>query len=190
MDIHYSFSLSLRPGLLWNNHEGNFVLRTSSRVEYEREREKEPVCMYTNVQNKSVNNDIRNTCTCMDVICVSVCVCQLMSSSKVCMMRFTVVWATAKAAAAAHEMNIKNDTYGTVETFTCIHMKRRNRRGTIKKRKNKNTKKKKKKRRQRGSNRSRNCVMFCLFAVVMREIHVLHEYVCALSWVLCNAIHQ
>lgn len=167
------------------------------------ESEREPVRMCANVQNKSVNNDIRSICTSMGMcVSVSVCMCQLMSSSKVCMMRFTVVWATAKAAAAkaiAHEMNIKNDTYGTVETFTCIHTKRSNRRGTIKQRQKKRTWRRRRGGR-RGSNRSRNCVMFCLFAVVMREIHVFRVcvsawvcvclWVCALSRVLCNAIHQ
>lgn len=34
--------------------------------------ETEPVCVYANVQNKSVNNDIRNICASMGV-CANVC---------------------------------------------------------------------------------------------------------------------
>lgn len=113
-----------------------------------------------------------------------VCVCELMSNSKVCMMRFTVVWATAEAKAAAeaaniakaiaHEMNIKNDTYGTAETFICVYTHKKE---EIEEEQSRRGKKKNKRRRRRGSNRSRNCVMFCLFAVVMREIHVF-MYAC------------
>lgn len=130
--------------------------------------------MYANVQNKSVYNDIRSVCTCIK----RVCVCEWVNVEQhiVCMMRFTVVWAKAAAAAKAiaHEMNIKNDTYGTQQN---VHMytekneeleEEQSRRG-------------KRRTRRRGSNRSRNCVMFCLFAVVMREIHVFS--VCKYVWV-------